>query len=327
MPHMTLAFIPGLGDAPSGALVAFLVTAGIAALIQKSKLAALTAATNEAQEKLKTEAEAALLAEKARATAAISDLQNKLDTTSAKLADVEQRYATHREVADRRLNDASQQIARLESDLAATREVAAQLPPTQARIKDLETALAAEHGRFAALEKAVEAHNSRAADLEKRLAEAQAFGLKVKEETDAKELEIRRLKAEAEALAADGGMENEVKKAHEATRVAEAKIAQLQKNLSASQARLAMVQKEFMSAVGTAPAAASASVSASPDKRVRDLEEKIAAMEAESRKKTREDGYKIAELEYRLSEALEKAAGVSSAPLPAAPEPTEPPAS
>ena len=173
------------------------------------------------------------------------------------------------------------------------------------------------------MKKAIEAHNSRAADLEKRLAEAQAFGLKVKEEADAKELEIRRLKAEAEALAADGGMENEVKKAQEATRVAEAKFAQLQKNLSASEARLAMVQKEFMSAVGTAPAAAAPAL-ASGDKRARELEEKIAALEAESRKKTREDGYKIAELEYRLSEALEKAAGASSAPIPA---PAEPPAS
>ena len=44
MPRMILAFIPGLGDAPSGALVAFLVTAGVAALVLKSKLAALTAA-------------------------------------------------------------------------------------------------------------------------------------------------------------------------------------------------------------------------------------------------------------------------------------------
>ena len=67
-----------------------------------------------------------------------------------------------------------------------------------------------------------------------------------------------------------------------------------------------MVQKEFMSAVGTAPAAAPSSAGSS-DKRVRDLEEKIAQMEAEARKKIREDGYKIAELEYRLSEALEKA--------------------
>jgi len=135
--------------------------------------------------------------------------------------------------------------------------------------------------------------------------------LKIKEEVEAKDLEVRRLKAEAEALAADGGMENEVKKAQEATRQAEAKTAQLQKSLSASEARLAMVQKEFMSAVGTAPAAA-VPASSNPDKRVRDLEEKIAQMEAESRKKTREDGYKIAELEYRLSEALEKAG--SSAP-------------
>ena len=39
--------------------------------------------------------------------------------------------------------------------------------------------------------------------------------------------------------------------------------------------------------------------------RVAELEAKILQIEAEARKKAREDGYKIAELEYRLSEAKE----------------------
>jgi hypothetical protein len=42
------------------------------------------------------------------------------------------------------------------------------------------------------------------------------------------------------------------------------------------------------------------------DKRITDLEAKLHLVEAESRKKAREDGYKIAELEYRLSEALDQ---------------------
>lgn len=312
---MIFAFIPGLGDSLSGALVAFLVTAGIALFILQSKVKSLTTGAAETLDKFKTESEGALLTEKARATAAAAEAHEKITQLTAKVADVEQRYATHREVADRRLNDASQQIARLESDLAATREVAAQLPPTQARIKDLETALGSEQGRVAALDKAVEAHNARAADLEKRLAEAQALHLKIKGELDERELELRRIKADQEALAAEGGLENELKKAQEATRQAEARISQLQKTLSASEARLAMVQKEFMSAVGVggaAPAAIPASSTAGGDKRVRELEEKLAQLEAESRKKAREDGYKIAELEYRLSEALEKSQAVAA---------------
>lgn len=304
MPRMNPAFIPGLGDAASAALAAVLATAAVAALFLRSRLAAAAALAAAAQEKMATEAEAALLAEKARATATLDGLQARFDATAARLADLEQRHAAHRDSAERRLLDASQHITRLESDLGATREVAAQLPPTQARIKDLEVALATERGRFAALDKAVEAHRVRAADLETRLAEAQAIGLKMQEEAEARDIELRRLRAQAEALAAEGGMENEVKKAHEATRAAEAKAAQLQKSLSASEARLAMVQKEFMTAVGTVPLATTTPSSA--DKRVRELEEKIAQLEADSRKKAREDGYKIAELEYRLSEALEK---------------------
>jgi hypothetical protein len=35
---------------------------------------------------------------------------------------------------------------------------------------------------------------------------------------------------------------------------------------------------------------------------VKELEEKIAQMEADARKKAREDGYRIAELEYKLGE-------------------------
>lgn len=304
MPCMNPAFIPGLGDAPSAALAALLATAGVAALILRSRLAAAAAQSAADQEKIATEAEAALLAEKARATATLDGVQARLDAAAARLADLEQRHAAHCDSAERRLLDASQHIARLESDLGATREVAAQLPPTQARIKDLEVALATERGRFTALDKAVEAHRVRAADLETRLTEAQAIGLKMQQETEARDIELLRLRAQAEALAAEGGMEHEVKKAHEATRVAEAKAAQLQKSLSTAEARLAMVEKEFRAAIGIAPVAPPTPSSA--EKRVRELEEKIAQMEAESRKKTREDGYKIAELEYRLSEALEK---------------------
>ena len=294
----------------------------VVGLVMQSRARKQQAEARAAYDRLKEQPDSDLLTEQARARAAAADAADKLDALSAKLADVEQRYATHREVADRRLNDASQQVARLESDLAATREVAAQLPPTQARIKDLETALASEQGRFAALEKAVEAHNSRSADLEKRLVEAQALALKAKGEADDREHELKRFRAEQDARAAEGGVEAELKKAKEAHVQYETKIAQLQKNITAAEARVTMVQKEFMNAVGvpSAPVPGRSGVAmpspSGSDKRVRELEDKVAQLETESRKKAREDGYKIAELEYRLSEALEKSASPAD-PAPA----------
>ena len=123
--------------------------------------------------------------------------------------------------------------------------------------------------------------------------------------------------------AAAGGPEAELAKAREAHQQAEVKIGNLQRALKAAEARIEIVQKEFMNAVGVSSAPVAGAPSApSSDKKVRDLEEKLAHLEAESRKRAREDGYKIAELEYRLSEALEKA----GTPVPAAPPPAPEPA-
>ncbi len=308
---MILAFIPALGDPASYSLAAALLTGGLAWYLFSRQLSAQSASAAAELTKVLLEAEAKQLEEQARAKAAAAEMQGRLDVTAAKLADVEQRYATHREVSDRRSNDASQQIAFLESELGATREIAAQLPATQARIKDLEVALAAEQGRAKAHEVATEASNARAADLEKRLGEAQSFALKAKEDAEVLKADLSRLKAEHEALAASGGFEAELKKAKDLQQLAEAKVALLQKSVSAAEARTAMVQKEFMNAVGVSSAPTPGTVvvagsAATSDKRVRELEDKIAQIEAEARKKAREDGYKIAELEYRLSEAVEK---------------------
>ena len=93
-----------------------------------------------------------------------------------------------------------------------------------------------------------------------------------------------------------------------------------------------MVQKEFMNAVGvaSAPISGASAAATSSDKKVRDLEEKLAHLEAESRKRAREDGYKIAELEYRLSDALEAAGkqqtvAIKEEPKAEVPPPTPPP--
>jgi DNA repair exonuclease SbcCD ATPase subunit len=269
----------------------------------------LRSESTAAFEKLRSESGATLKALQAKAAADAAAAQKAADEAAAFLADIQQRFSTHREVSERRTNDASQQIMRLEGELASTREIAAQLAPTQSRIKDLEQAVASEQGRVKALEQTVETTAARAADFEQRLMTAQEVVLKHKAEMQEYAVELKKVRDEQVAYAAAGGAEAELNKAREAHQQAEVKIANLQRSLKAAEARVEMVQKEFMNAVGVGvappPAPGSPAAAASSDKRVRDLEEKLASMEAESRKKTREDGYKIAELEYRLSEALE----------------------
>ena len=55
-------------------------------------------------------------------------------------------------------------------------------------------------------------------------------------------------------------------------------------------------------------------MTAGDDKRVAELEAKITQLEADARKKAREDGYKIAELEFRLSEAQDALAQKEAPP-------------
>lgn len=326
---MSLAIIPGIGEPElygvGAAVTAAVVSWVIYAIKIKRRCAEFAAALNQQ----KAGSEAALAAAQKAAAEQQAEARRVLIETTAKLADVEQRFATHREVADRRQTDASQQISRLEADLAATREIAAQLGPTQSRIVDLERALAAEQGRVQAQEQAFQATNARATDFEKRLAEAQDMVMKHKAEAQEHAAEVKKARDEHAAYLAAGGAEAELAKSRETVQQAEGKIASLQRALKAAETRVEMVQKEFMNAVGvaSAPIATSYGPAAASEKKVRDLEEKIVQMEADARKRAREDGYKIAELEYRLSEALE--AGRETQPPAAAaaePEPLPVPA-
>lgn len=303
-------------------------------LVMRSKLKRVQSESSAALEQLRAESGAALQAEQAKAAALAAETAKNSTAAAASIADLQQRFNTHREVAERRANDASQQITRLEADLAATREIAAQLPPTQSRIKDLETALAAEQGRMKAQEQAIAATNARAADFEKRMIDAQDLLLKQKAEMQETAVELKKIRDEQAAYAAAGGPEAELGKAREATQQAEAKIANLQRALKASEARIEMVQKEFMNAVGVATVPTPGTSATASDKKLREQEEKLAHLEAEARKRAREDGYKIAELEYRLSEALEslktalvqaKSESVAvTPPPPAEPAPPDP---
>ncbi len=274
-------------------------------LVMRRKFKRAQGESSAALEQLRTESGAVLQATQAKAAAEAAEAAKASTAAAASFADIQQRFNTHREVAERRANDAALQIARLESELTAARETAAQLAPTQSRIKDLETALAAEQGRMKAQEQAIEATNARAADFEKRLIEAQDLVLKHKAEMQTSLVELKKVRDEQAAYTAAGGAEAELTKAREAHQQAEGKIANLQRALKAAEARIEMVQKEFMNAVGLATVPTPNTSAGASDKKLREQEEKLAQLEAESRKRAREDGYKIAELEYRLSEALE----------------------
>lgn len=314
---MILALILGVGEPELYAVGAAVVTAVVSWTVYATKIKGRCAEFSAALAKQQAEAENTLAAAARAAAELQAEVQNNLKETSSKLADVEQRFATHRQVADRRQTDASLQITRLEADVAAAREVAAQLVPTQERIKDLERALMAEQGRVQAQEQAIQATNARAADFEKRLGDAQDLVMKHKGEMQEMAVELKKVRDEQAAYLAAGGLEAELAKAREATQQAEAKNANLQRALKVAETRVEMVQKEFMNAVGmpSAPVGGAAVSSASAgEKKVRELEEKVTQMESEARKRAREDGYRIAELEYRLSEALEAVKAASPAP-------------
>ncbi len=303
------------GMAAAGVVLPMVITW----LVMRRKIKRVETESAAALERLRAESETVRQAEQTKAAALAVETRKASTEAGASFADLQQRFNTQREVADRRANDASQQISRLEAELATARELAAQLVPTQSRIKDLETALTAEQGRVKAQEQAIEATNARAADFEKRMIDAKDLLLKHQGEMQETAVELKKMRDEQAASAAAGGPEAELAKAREATQVAETKIANLQRAVKAAETRTEMVQKEFMNAVGVATAPTPGTSASSSDKKLRDLEEKLGHMEAESRKRAREDGYKIAELEYRLSEAQE-AVRVALAPA-AMPEP------
>lgn len=220
---------------------------------------------------------------------------------------------TRRQAADAATR-AREELGKIQADLETERAISARVPVLEARIAALQaaaesqhSALASEQGRAAALEQALGQATRRADSLEARLSE---------EETARAEIEAgltRHLQAADEERSRLGTAEQELaalRASHDDYRQqAETRIANLQRQLTAAEARAALVQKEFMSAVGvtSAPSAAT-SASAPENRRAQELEQKIAQIEAESRKRAREDGYKIAELEFRLAEAREEAA-------------------
>jgi DNA repair exonuclease SbcCD ATPase subunit len=252
------------------------------------------------------------------ATAADAALASqKLDAAAAAHKVLEEHYESLRSSSQRREAEAEERIKALNQELLLTRETAAQLEPTKVRIGVLENALTSERGRVAALEQTADVSNKRAEDFQKRLdqAIAELSQLRLRSEERERELLEKITKLE-QTIQANATLvetaETQVNQANETLNAyrqqAETRLTNLQRQLAAAEAKAALVQKEFMSAVGVLPdkpSAPSRSASVGDDKRLAELEAKILQIEAEARKKAREDGYKIAELEYRLSEAKE----------------------
>jgi hypothetical protein len=246
--------------------------------------------------------------------------QKKLDDAAVAHQLLDERYNTLRDVSQRREQEAEQRIASLSADLAATRELAAQLEPTK-------SALAAERGRISALEQTIEVSNKRSEDFERRLDQSHRELTEQRQTADQRvgelQAEVAKLNQtikanEALVATADSQVSEATETLNSYKQQAEARIANLQRQLTAAEAKSAMVQKEFMSAVGVLPdkpvPAKSSAPAAGEDKRLAELEAKITQIEADARKKAREDGYKIAELEFRLSEAQEALAQKDSPP-------------
>ncbi|MEN3940949.1 hypothetical protein WJU23_06630 [Prosthecobacter sp. SYSU 5D2] len=299
------------------ALAAMLVTAMVASAIvwwlQQKKIIWMQTRLDEER----TDWKAELDAEKSAFYQQEALAQKALEKAAAELAAAEHRFSMHREAAQRRESDSLARIGRLETDLAAARETAALLPAAQARTGDLEATLTAERGRFSALEQTLVVTTLRGNELRAQLQEVQSQFTDHREKAQQREAALLiQLSEREQSLAADQArlatVDEEtarLKELHSSYQsTAESRISSLQRQLAAAEAKSAMVQKEYMNAVGVLPPPPAADSPAVTDRRVSELEARLLQTEAEARKKGREDGYKIAELEYRLSEALEASA-------------------
>ncbi|MCB1227188.1 MAG: hypothetical protein KDK99_15320, partial [Verrucomicrobiales bacterium] len=252
-------------------------------------------------------------------------------------SEAEKREATLRE----ELATTHTNLEMTQADLVATRKIADELPATRLRIQDLETVLTARQGRVEALEEALQALKTRATDLEAKCQEEQtareaALAAAAEREADFREQLAKHDQSQAEGHHRESETLNELdalRNKHQLYQEqSEKRLASLQRQLSAAEARADLVQKEFNQALGltATPRAGNAETppAAGDPRQLRALEDQVKQLEADARKRTREDGYKIAELEFKLSEATERAEAAerkaNAAAIPDAPEPEVP---
>lgn len=261
-------------------------------------------------------------AAKQRSDEAAAVARQKYDEAAAAYHHLAAQFQEVIATAKQREQEDAQRMAALTVELNAMRQVAAQLQPTQMRVKDLEAALMSERGRVGALETALEVSTKRGSDFETRLEQTHRCLTEVRQSSEVRERELQASLAKLEQTVRENETlvstaESQISQANETLssykQQAETRITNLQRQLAAAEAKSALVQKEFMSAVGVLPdkpapsmrSGSSASAAGGDGKRIAELEAKITQIEADARKKAREDGYKIAELEFRLSEAQE----------------------
>ena len=109
----TLAVIGPLSpEEIAAAAAAILLPLLITWLVMRGKLKRLQHESGTALEQLRAESGAALQAEQAKAAALAADNAKANAEATANFADLQQRFNTHRDVAERRANDASQQRSR-----------------------------------------------------------------------------------------------------------------------------------------------------------------------------------------------------------------------
>jgi chromosome segregation ATPase len=237
--------------------------------------------------------------------AAMHELATQFEPAKTRLAELElaqavlqERLTAQHDAEQRREAEAQARIAALENDLTAARELSAQLPPTKARIGDLEAVVASERGRKEALEQMVTITTQRAEDLESQLRAAQQQLADY--ETQARQRQSALAQDLAERQQANAADTERFQKA-------ESELAKLQETYDAYRQQAETKITHLQSA------------DQPNEKRVRVLEDRVAEIEAEGRKKALEDSFKIAELEYRLLAAHDALASAKG------PEGQEPP--
>ena len=97
----------------AAAAAAVLLPVLITWLVMGGKLKRVQRESSATLEQLRTESGAALQAAQAKAAAEAAESAQNSAAAATSFADLQQRFSTHREVAERRANDASQQITRL----------------------------------------------------------------------------------------------------------------------------------------------------------------------------------------------------------------------
>lgn len=257
--------------------------------------------------------------------------EHQLQHNLTLIASLEQQVATLKEQAASAAQEAADKITALQAEVTAAaqsqRDAETQSETAKTRITTLEAALEAEKGRIGAMQEAMEAKQDLAKQLAQELSSTRNAFAEERKAAQERENNLRSDLATHERLAANGQtMADVVNQELEKTRLAQAelekesaaKLAELQRKLSAADQKSALLQKEIMALVGSgnasdaAEAVTHAEALFAAQERAKNAEKKIVELEAQltqgdagTRKRLREAEYKICELEFKLAQTDE----------------------